>query len=231
MDKRLKLIQMIKTTIVFICMLIFWGQISAQEIKLSTGNVSGPDLKAVAVNYLGKPAIRIDFIKKGKVDDIAIVKGTNFKNGTVEVELAGERLDKNDTVSRVFIGVAFRVHSLDSAKRYECFYLRLTNGRAHDQLRRNHSTQYISMPGYDFARFRRESPGGYESYADMDERKWIKVKVVVHDDRAQLYVGGADQPCLVVNDLKHGISEGFIALKADDDATNYFRNLKITKEE
>jgi hypothetical protein len=30
--------------------------------------------------------------------------------------------------------------------KYECFYVRPSNGRADDQLRRNHSAQYISMP-------------------------------------------------------------------------------------
>lgn len=218
--------------VLIMCALIFESLTKAQEIKLSPGNVTGKGMKVTEVNYLGKSAIRIDFNKTGKpVDGIAIVKGTNFKNGTFEVELAGERLDKTDTSSRVFIGVAFRVQVLDSVKKYEGFYLRLTNGRADNQLRRNHSTQYISIPGYDFARFRKESPGVYESYADMEERKWIKLKVVVRDNKAQLYIGGASQPSLIVNDLKHGISEGLIALQADDYSINYFRNLKITKEE
>jgi len=211
--------------------MIFMSQGKGQEIKLSPENVSGPDLKITEVTYSGKQAIRIDFNKKGRVDDIAVVKGTNFKNGSIEVEMTGERLDKNDSVSRVFIGVAFRVQGRDSTKKYECFYIRLTNGRADDQVRRNHSTQYISIPGYDFARFRRESPGVYESYADMEERKWVKVKVVVHDNKAQLYVGNAEQPCLIVNDLKHGISEGFIGLKADDSSITCFRNLKIAREQ
>jgi hypothetical protein len=42
-----------------------------------------------------------------------------------------------------YIGVAFRVN-LNAAKdaaKYECFCLRPTNGRADDQVRRNHSTQ------------------------------------------------------------------------------------------
>lgn len=54
------------------------------------------------------------------------------------------------TAPRGFVGVAFRVN-LDASKdapKYECFYLRPTNGRADDQVRRNHSTQYISYPAF-----------------------------------------------------------------------------------
>jgi hypothetical protein len=44
--------------------------------------------------------------------------------------------------------------------------LRPTNGRADDQVRRNHSTQYISYPDFPWYRLREETPGMYESYSD-----------------------------------------------------------------
>ena len=37
----------------------------------------------------------------------------------------------------------------------EGIYVRPTNARADDRLRRNRSTQYFSYPGYDFDRLRR----------------------------------------------------------------------------
>ena len=40
----------------------------------------------------------------------------------------------------------------------EGIYVRPTNARADDRLRRNRSTQYFSYPGYDFDRLRREAP-------------------------------------------------------------------------
>ena|SRR5258708_28541659 len=40
-------------------------------------------------------------------------------------------------------------------------------GRADDQLRRNHSTQYISEPEWPWPRLRSEAPGVYESYVDL----------------------------------------------------------------
>src|SRR5438128_8445754 len=49
--------------------------------------------------------------------------------------------------ARGFIGIAFRVRG----DRYEYIYLRPTNGRADDQVRRNHSTQYSAHPSFSFA--------------------------------------------------------------------------------
>ena len=43
-------------------------------------------------------------------------------------------------------------------------------------------------------RLRAESPGQYESYADMAPGQWIPVKIRVDGERAFLHVGGAEQP-------------------------------------
>jgi hypothetical protein len=90
--------------------------------------------------------------------------------------------------------------------------LRFTNGRAEDQLRRNHAAQYVSEPDFPWFRLREESPGVYESYVDIEPKAWTKLKVVVAATKAQLYVNGAAQPCLIVNDLKLGDTHGQIAL-------------------
>lgn len=223
-----------KQTILFICYLFIAPLSFGQAITLTDKNVKGRDLQVVQVNYLGKPAIRLDSIaNKSRVnfDDIAIVENTNFKNGTIELEISGDRIDKNDPDHRGFVGIAFRVQGSDSLKKFECFYIRPTNGRVDDQLRRNHSVQYTSPPVHTWFKLRAEFPGVYESYADMEPGKWITMKIVVHDTKAQLYLHGASQPCLVVNDLKNGISEGPIGLKTDIGTIAHFRNLKITKEQ
>jgi hypothetical protein len=56
--------------------------------------------------------------------------------------------------------------------RTESIYLRPTNGRADDQLRRNHSVQYDSVPDFPWFRLRKESPGVYESYTDLEAGEW-----------------------------------------------------------
>jgi hypothetical protein len=40
---------------------------------------------------------------------------------------------------------------------------------------------------------------------ELDEPgAWTRIKIVVAGTKASLYVNGADQPCLIVNDLKLG---------------------------
>jgi hypothetical protein len=85
---------------------------------------------------------------------------------------------------RGFIGIAFRVQG--DGEKFECFYLRSSNGRANDQLRRNHSLQYISSPEFGWKRLRTEKPGIYESYADLVAGEWTRVKIVVSATKAQL---------------------------------------------
>jgi hypothetical protein len=97
-------------------------------------------------------------------------------------------------------------------ERFEYIYLRPTNGRADDQVRRNHSTQYGSRPGFDFDRLRKESPEKYESYVDLESGVWTKYRIVVDGTKARLFVHGAAQPCLIVSDLKLGDSEGAVGL-------------------
>ena len=54
------------------------------------------------------------------------------------------------------------------------------------------------------------------------------MKIEVHGTNARLYVNGATQPCLIVNDLKLGDSSGQIGLWAFIATDAYFSNLKIT---
>jgi hypothetical protein len=141
---------------------------------------------------------------------IAILSGSDFKDGVIEAEIAGAPRKDAPQDMRGFVGIAFRVQP--HASHFECFFLRPTNGRADDQLRRNHSTQYISHPDFPWYRLREETPGVYESYTDLVPGAWTPIRIVVSGIQAQLYVNGAEQPCLVVNDLKLGQTQGQIAL-------------------
>lgn len=162
-------------------------------------------------------------------ESLAIVKGTDFKDGTIEFDLLGMPREGSNSQSRGFVGIAFRIQG--DVEKFENFYLRFTNGRADDQVRRNHSTQYSSFPDFPWSRLRQESPAVYESYVDIEEKTWTRMKVVVSGTKAKLYVNGANQPCLIVNDLKLGESRGRIALWTGSDSEAYFSNLRIGKPE
>ena len=154
----------------------------------------------------------------------ATLKGISFQDGTIEVDLAGKPALGAGPDARGFIGIAFRLRT----NTYEYIYIRPTNGRADDQVRRNHSTQYSSYPDFDFARLRRESPERYESYVDLQLGEWTKFTIEVEGRKARLYIQGAEQPALVVNDLKLEPREGGVALWVGPGTEGYFSGLKIT---
>jgi hypothetical protein len=163
----------------------------------------------------------------GNAESLAVVKGLSFRDGTIEVDLAGQPAAGAAEGARGFIGIAFRLQSDGS---YEYIYLRPTNGRADDQVRRNHSTQYSSHPTFDFARSRQEAPEKYESYVDLEPGVWTKYRIEIDGRRARLYVHGAEQPCLIVNDLKIEPREGGVALWVGPGTEGYFANLRITNK-
>jgi hypothetical protein len=157
---------------------------------------------------------------------IVVLRDTSFHNGTIEVDVAGKPRLGAVPDARGFVGLAFRVSPDPS--RYECFYVRPTNGRAEDQLRRNHSAQYISMPDYQWSKLRKESPGQYESYVNLAPGEWTTIKIEVSNMKARLYVNDSTQPVLIVNDLKHEDSQGSVALWTGMGTEAYFANLRIS---
>ncbi len=218
--------------------LLMPGTSAAQTFALdSTKGLQPQNVAVDAVTYHGRKAVRVmpssaadaelAAAKNGEGGGIVVLAGTSFHNGTIEVDLAGKPRAGAPTDARGFVGVAFRVAS-DPLK-YECIYVRPTNARADDQVRRNHSTQYISMPEYEWWRLRREAPGSYESYADLVPGEWTKIKIEVDGLKARLYVNDSPQPALVVNDLKHGDAEGAVALWIGMGAEAYFANLRLSK--
>jgi hypothetical protein len=196
--------------------------VSAQSIDaLVAKNVS-----LAQTNYKGRKAIQV--IAKpeaANAESYALVKDSSFRDGVIQVDLAGQPAANASPDARGFIGVAFR---MQADGRYEYIYLRPTNGRAEDQIRRNHSTQYASYPDFDFARFRKEAPEKYESYVDLQPGEWTKYRIEVQGRAARLYVNEAEQPCLIINDLKHDPLEGAVALWVGTGTEGYFSNLKIT---
>jgi hypothetical protein len=181
------------------------------------------------VTYRGVRAVKLVPAPEadGKDEDmLALLDGADFKDGTIQLDVAGAPRPGMPADSRGFIGVSFRTGAHGAWS--EVFYLRPTNGRVDDQLRRNHAVQYASDPEFPWYRLRKESPGVYESYADMEAGAWTTMKIEVAGTKARLYVNGASQPCLVINDLKHGDRAGRIALWAHVQTDAYFGPISIT---
>jgi hypothetical protein len=181
------------------------------------------------VTYQGRRAIRLDPLEGPATGTatLAIVRGIQLADGEIELEVAGAPRPGARADMRGFIGLAF--HVSPDGSRYENLYLRPTNGRAEDQLRRNHAVQYQSAPDFGWKRLRDESPGRYEAYVDLQPGVWTRMRVKVSGTRAELYVHGAEQPCLVVRDLRLGATGGGVALWTDPTTEAYFRDLRVRR--
>jgi hypothetical protein len=208
-------------------------------MKKLTTLISGESIDLAPVNTFvkieqvaGKEVVRVTKDPRVQaVDEPTFAKliDADFKNGVIEVTVLSKLLEAAPDFARGFIGIAFRID--ESNSKFEGIYIRPTNGRADDQLRRNRSTQYFSYPDFKFDRLRKEAPGEYESYGDMGLNEWIKVKIMVKDAKARLYLNKSKQPALVVNDLKHGANiSGGIGLWVDIGTDGFFTDLRVENE-
>ncbi|QMW00625.1 hypothetical protein H3H32_21825 [Spirosoma foliorum] len=218
---------------IFVLLATLCWHISVAQIKklplTSQDEFTPVHVEVSTETYLGKASVRL--VDPGNTNfsqvTYAKIKNLRFQNGTIELELAGKPLATAGEGARGFVGIAFRVADDDS--KFECIYLRPTNGRAEDQVRRNHSVQYISYPDFPWEKSRKETPEKYESYVDLAVGEWTKVKIEIQGNKARLYVHGASQPSLIVNDLKHGpAQEGAIALWIGPGTDAHFTNLVVT---
>ena len=187
--------------------------------------------RARAVSYRGRKAVELTEARTAAdtvagLEEVALLDQPELGDGTIELWVAGTLAPGAPSDARGFVGLVFR--SANDGSHFENFYLRPTNGRANDQLRRNHSAQYASLPDYPWFRLRKETPGKYESYTDLVPGRWTHVRVVVAGERASLYVNDAPQPTLVVNDLKLGAARGKIGLWIGSGTIGYFSRMVVT---
>ena len=223
-----------KTTPQIIVSLLLLSSINlySQTIKFDQSRFESNHVSVAIEKVMGKMALRVvkdSTVKEADEPTFARTKEIDFSNGIIEVSVLSRLLKNAPATARGFIGVAFRINDTDS--QFECIYIRPTNGRADDQVRRNHSIQYFSFPDYKFDRLRKESPEKYESYADMGLNEWIKLKIVVKGKQAKLFINENKQPSLIVNDLKHGDnSSGAVGLYVDNGTEGFFTDLRISKD-
>jgi nitroreductase len=165
------------------------------------------------IEYKGEEALRI---KEAPGERIAYLKDFEFTDGVIELDIAA---------IPYYTGFVFRVRS-DYV--YEGIYFRPQNSRHKDPVRRGHTVQYISNPIYTWYYLREKSPEKYEAAADIPPDEWFHVKVVIAGAKAEVFVNDAAIPCLVVEDLKHGISRGSVGVWCGNTSAGTFANLTVT---
>jgi len=214
------------------CLLFSSLNLQAQSIEFEKYHLESVGVLSSKSTIMGKEALLVvkdSTVKESDEPTYARIKDVDFKNGTIEVKVLSRLLKNAPEFARGFIGIAFHIN--ESNTRFESIYIRPTNGRADDQVRRNHSIQYFAFPDYKFDRLRNEAPERYESYADMGLNEWITLRIEIKDTKARLFINDNKQPSLVVNDLKLGGNvSGAIGLWVETGTEGYFRDLKIVKQ-
>src|SRR5215470_1390202 len=112
---------------------------NAQTFVLSdTKDLVPLNVKAEPVEYKGRKAVRLTKEKdtaKGDFDGFALLRGTDFQDGTIECDIALKITTPTGMRMPGFVGIAFRARP--DASRYELFYLRPGNSQSEDRAMRN----------------------------------------------------------------------------------------------
>ena len=153
---------------------------------------------------------------------VAYLKGVEFANGTIELDIRGK-----DVQGQSFVGVAF--HGVDDTT-YDAVYLRPFNFKTDDPVRHSHAVQYVSHPTYPWQKLRAEHPGEYEQAVTPapDPNGWFHVRVVVASPKVSVYVADATEPCLVVSQLSNR-HKGRVGLWVGNGSDGDFANLRIVR--
>ena len=153
-------------------------------------------------------------------DGVALVTGLELANGAIEVDIKGK-----DVQGQSFVGVAF--HAVDGTT-YDGVYFRPFNFKTEDAARRLRSVQYHSNPMYPWQKLREAHPGKYEKPVNPvpDPNGWFHARVVIASPKVSVFVDGATEPCLVVDQLSDR-KKGLVGLWVGNGSGGDFANLKV----
>ena len=202
-------------------------QVSIAELPAIAEVVNG---HTELVTYRGVRAVKLVPAPEtaGKDEDMmALLDGPEFKDGTIEVDCRGRAAARYAARTRAGSSASAFAPG-PTARGPRCSICgRPTGGRmiSSGATMRCSTRPTRSTPGIVFGRRAR---GSYESYADMEAGAWTSMRIEVAGTTARLYVNGASQPCLIVNDLKHGDGPGRIALWAHVETDAYFGPVTVT---
>jgi hypothetical protein len=152
---------------------------------------------------------------------VAWVEGTDFRSGTIEVDIRGR-----EAMQQNYVGVAFHRKNDNT---YEAVYLRPFNFRAQDPIRKQHAVQYIKLPEFDWEPLRNEFPEEFENPvgAWIEPTDWVRLRVVVEGSKVQIYVGAVKQVTLEVRKLGQ-LDGGQVGLWVGNVSGGDFANLVVT---
>ncbi|HMI04098.1 MAG TPA: family 16 glycoside hydrolase [Pedobacter sp.] len=206
-------------TIILLAALTVSTTLRAQEaVKISIGKISGTFNRNVTLPEDGSSLT----VNEGPGAGGAWLRLKEVVNAEIEVEMKGR-----DVLQRSFLGIAFHAQN-DST--YEAVYFRPFNFRAADPDRVKHAVQYVSLPGNDWPKLRKEYPLKYEQPVNvsLNPDDWFRVRLVFADGNVTVYVNGEEKPCLEVKSLSN-YKSGKVGLWTGNNSPGEFRNLTVKR--
>lgn len=152
---------------------------------------------------------------------------SEFKNGTISIDLFSKLRDDAPAYARGFAGIAYRIS--DSGDGFEAVYLRPLNGLKGkpESPRNKRAVQYFAYPDWRYERLREVYPDGrYEAGANIGLAEWINLTLEIDDNRVKVFVDGTES--LSLNNTKAEVATGNIGLFVDIGTEAFFSNLQIT---
>lgn len=217
---------------------INWQKIVLGKQTFELHNVTGEIVK-----FQGKKVLKIERDLKALPFDSNRLEATvdekhyarllgldDFENGTIEVKMYSQIQDPSPYPPAAgFIGLYFRIKEDDFE--FESIYLRPKVGRINSQMARNHAVQYFSYPDYKFQTLRDKFPAGsYEGSAPVMLNEWIKMRIEVNGETAEMFINDLKYSSFIVNKMLGKNKKGYVGLYVDIATIGYFKDLKVTKK-
>ena len=158
-------------------------------------------------------------ITKTDADEIVWLENFTFICGTIEFDAKGKSAPPQSS----FVGIAFRV--VDQTT-YDAIYFRPFNFHSPNPVNKSHAVQYTSRPYWTWKRLRDEHTGEYEKGIEPAPNgdEWFHAKIVIKKPEMKVYVNGASNPSLIVNELSNR-KDGSVGLLCN--GFGIIANLKI----
>ncbi len=187
-----------------------------------TINLSKEDVHLVNRQIFQSPtqSSKVLMLNNQMGDGLAILKKTRFDEGIIEIELKGENLP-----GRSFIGLAFNIQN-DST--YEAIYFRPFNFQADEQIKREHSVQYISHPKNTWRYLRTNFEGQYEAEYTRKPSpdEWFSISISIDSENVTVYDEESNTELLRVVRLEKQMSDR-IGLWTGNNSKGEFRKLMV----
>lgn len=189
--------------------------------EVGNKNIKVYNRELTLIDEKGYKGIRLS---KDLGEGIAWLSNIEFSNGTIEFDVRGEDIKQHS-----FVGIAF--HGKNDST-FDAIYLRPFQFKAGDEVLRNRSIQYISLPQFTWRKLREQSPGKYEHSIEPspDPNSWVRMKLVIKGKTISTYINGNKEPSLVVEKVTDS-KTGAVGLYVADTSGGDFANITITKDE